>query len=237
MTPPPIDMQRAVVRKRAAARGVPLVTPDSVAPLREATAATVALVTHRTYAEVRAGVSFYVPRLVGDALGLLPSSVRDVLSVAGISVSDHGLTLLCDAAWERTPCATWAHECGHHQQDDAVRASGVIGSALWGVGYLTHPSIRGWDEGRCRVSDFVGLVVLNGWSIDDALKAAADGAALYDLNDPARDVYIASLQSAADSLRAGVMPGEGTEIHETLRELVREGWDAGEWAKAIGVPA
>jgi len=233
VTRPDIDLQRAVARARAVRRGVPLVTPDSPAMLREAAALFVSAVTDRTYDEVRRGVSFYAPRIVGKALSLLPSSVRDVLDVAGFDVPATGLVLLSDAAWNERPAATLAHEIGHYQQDAAVSAQGIVGSVLWGVGYLAHPLVRGWDEGRCRVNDLVGLVVLDGVPIDEALADARKGADLYRLDDAGRALYLAALDSAADSLRAGVLPGVATEIAHTLKALVDSGWDAGPWAEDI----
>ena len=105
-------------------------------------------------------------------------------------------------AWNGRPAATWAHECSHHLHDLAVSAGGVISSALWGVGYLTHRTVTGWEEGTCRVCDLVGLVVIDGVPIDDALAAAKEGAALYGLDAPGREVYFAALDSAAASRSA-----------------------------------
>lgn len=234
MSAPAIDLQRRAAVERARARGVPLVTPESPSALREAAALLVSATSDRTYADVRAGVSFYVPRLVGKALALLPSAITDVLAVAGFSVSEAGLVLLSERAWNERPAATLAHELSHHNEDEAVSAGGVVASVTWAAGVLLHPTIRGWSEGRCRVNDLVGLVVLDDVPVDDALKAAKEGAALYSLSDAGRVVYFAALDSAADSLRAGVLPGEGTEIHAMLRAMIGAGWDAGPWAKAIG---
>lgn len=234
MTAPAIDIQRRAAVERARARGVPLVTPDSPSALREAAALLVSATSDRTFADVRAGVSFYVPRLVGKALALLPRAITDVLAVAGFSVDDAGLVLLSERAWNERPAATLAHELSHANRDAAVSAGSVIASATWALGYLAHPTLRGWEEGTCRVNDLVGLVVLEGVPVDDALAAAKEGAALYGLSDAGREVYFAALDSAADSLRAGVLPGEGTEVHAMLRALRREGWDAGQWAAAIG---
>lgn len=229
----PIDLQRSVVIARARKRGVPLVTPDSPSALREAAALLITATSERTYADVRSGVSFYAPRLIGKGLALLPRAVTDVLDVAGFRVSEAGMVLLSERAWNERPAATWAHECSHHLRDLAVSAGGVISSALWGVGYLTHRTVTGWEEGTCRVCDLVGLVVIDGVPIDDALAAAKEGAALYGLDAPGREVYFAALDSAADSLRAGVLPGEGTEVQRTLRAMVDEGWNAGPWAEDI----
>lgn len=234
MTAPALDLQRRVVTARAAARGVPLVTPDSPSALREAAALLVTATSDRTYADVRAGVSFYVPRLVGKALALLPRTVTDVLDVAGFRVSEAGLVLMSEHAWSERPAGTWAHECSHHLRDLAVSAGGVIGSAAWALGYLTHGTVKGWEEGTCRVNDLVGLVVFDGIPVDDALIAAKKGADLYGLDDTGRALYFAALDSAADSLRAGQLPGVDTEVHRIARMLRREGWDAGPWAEAVG---
>jgi hypothetical protein len=234
MTAPSIALQRRVVTERARSVNVPLVTPDSPSALREAAALIVSATSERTYAEVREGVSFYAPRVVGRTLSLLPSAVTGVLEVAGFNVSATGLVLLSERAWNERPASTWAHERSHELRDAVVSAGGVVSSVAWAVGYLAHPTIRGWEEGTCRVNDLVGLVVFEGWPVDDALTAAKVGAALYRLDDPGREVYLAALDSAADSLRAGQLPGVDTEVHHIARMLRREGWDAGPWAQSVG---
>lgn len=238
MTPPPIDLQRLVAVERARVRGVPLVTPDSPSALREAVALLVAAVSPRTYAEVAAGTSFYVPRLASKVAGLIPAAVipplvSTLLDVAGIDLPATGVVLLSRPAWDRSPVTTWSHECGHYQQDARVSAGGVVASTLWGLGYLIHDDVEAWEEGRCRVNDLVGLVVIDGVPVDDALASARAGVEAYSLDAVARPLYLAALDSAAASLRAGELPGEGTEIHHALRALVRDGWDAGPWAAAI----
>lgn len=234
MSPPPIDLQRAVCRKRAAVVGVPLLTPDAPQPVREALALAAAAVSPRTLAEVRAGASFYTPRLVGALWQLLPESVEAPLRAVGVDLHATGAVYVAPAAWDRSPCGTVAHEISHEHRDKTVSAGGVIVSALWGAGYLFHPTIRGWEEGTCRVNDLVALVVFDGLPVDDALKAAAAGADAYALSESGREVYLASLESAAASLRAGQLPGVDTEVHAMARALVAEGWDAGPWAAAIG---
>ena len=62
---------------------------------------------------------------------------------------------------------------------------------------------------------------------------AAGGVDAYALDTPARALYLAALDSAAASLRAGELPGEGTAIHRGLQGLQGAGWDAGPWAAAI----
>lgn len=238
MTPPPIDLQRRVALELARARGVPVVTPDSPSALREAVALLVAAVSPRTYAEVSAGASFYVPRLASKVAGLIPAAVlpplvSTLLDVAGIDLPATGVVLLSRDAWDHHPVAVAAHELSHARRDAVVSAGGVIGSVLWGAGYLLHPDVKGWEEGTCRVSDLVGLVVIDGLSVDEAHRASASGVDAYALDEGARALYLAALDSAAASLRAGELPGEGTEVYHALRALVREGWDAGPWAAAI----
>lgn len=234
MTAPSIDLQRVVCRKRGAVAGVPLLTPDAPQPIREAIALAAAAVSPRTLAEVRAGTSFYTPRLAGALWQLLPESVEAPLRAAGVDLHATGAVYLASAAWDRSPCGTVAHELSHGRRDRAVSAGGVVVSALWGAGYLFHPTIRGWDEGTCRVNDLVALVVFDGLSVDDALKAAAAGVDAYDLSASGREVYLSALESAAASLRAGQLPGVDTEVHAMARALVAEGWDAGPWAEVIG---
>lgn len=234
MSPPPIDLQRAVCRRRAAAAGVPLLTPDAPQLVREAIALAAAAVSPRTLAEVRAGTSFYTPRLVGALWQLLPESVEAPLRAVGVDLHATGAVYLSSAAWDRSPCGTVAHELSHGRRDRVVSAGGVIVSALWIAGYLFHPTVTGWEEGTCRVNDLVALVVFDGLSVDDALKAAAAGVDAYALSASGREAYLAALESAAASLRAGQLPGVDTEVHAMARALVAEGWDAGPWAEAIG---
>ena len=180
MSAPSIDLQRVVCRKRAAVAGVPLLTPDAPQPIREAIALAAAAVSPRTLAEVRAGTSFYTPRLAGALWQLLPESVEAPLRAVGVDLHATGAVYLASAAWDRSPCGTVAHELSHGRRDRVVSAGGVVVSALWGAGYLFHPTIRGWDEGTCRVNDLVALVVFDGLSVDDALKAAAAGVDAYE---------------------------------------------------------
>lgn len=239
MTPPPIDLQRRVALDLARAHGVPLVTPDSPSALREAIAALVSLVSSRTYASLSAGASFYVPRLAGKIAGLVPAAVipplvSTLLDVAGIDLPASGVVLVSREAWDRHPLAVVAHELSHARRDATVAAGGVVASVLWGVGYLAHADVRAWEESTCRINDLVGLVVIDGLSVDDALPTAAGGVDAYALDTPARALYLAALDSAAASLRAGELPGEGTAIHRGLQGLVATGaWDAGPWAAAI----
>ena len=231
MTPPPIDLQRRVALDLARAHGVPIVTPDSPSALREAIAALVSLVSSRTYASLSAGASFYVPRLAGKVAGLVPAAVIPPLVSTLLDVS--GVVLVSRDAWDRHPLAVVAHELSHARRDATVAAGGVVASVLWGVGYLAHPDVRAWEESTCRINDLVGLVVIDGLSVDDALPTAAGGVDAYALDTPARALYLAALDSAAASLRAGELPGEGTAIHRGLQGLPRAGWDAGPWAAAI----
>jgi hypothetical protein len=234
MTPPPIDLQRRVCRAHCATLGLPLITPDAPQVVREAVALTAAAVSPRTLAEVRAGTSFYVPRLAGALWQLLPDAVEAPLRAVGVDLHTSGAVHLSAPAWDRSPCGTVAHECSHGERDKVVSAGGVIVSALWGVGYLAHPTICGWEEGTCRTNDLVALVVFDGLPVDDALKAAAAGVDAYALSESGREVYLSALESAAASLRAGQLPGVGTHVHQLARLLVAEGWDAGPWAAAIG---
>lgn len=234
MTAPPVDMQRRVCRARCSAAGVPLLTPDAPQPVREAVAIAAALVSGRKLAEVRAGTSFYVPRLAGALWQLLPDIVEAPLRAVGIDLRDTGAIYLSSPAWDVRPCGTVSHELSHRNRDLVASAGGVIVSALWGVGYLAHPTIRGWEEGTCRVCDLVGLVVFDGLTVDDALAAAAVGVGGYALSESGREVYLAALESAAASLRTGELPGVDTEVHHMAKGLVAAGWDAGPWAAAIG---
>ena len=232
MTPPPIELQRLVAVERARVRGIPLVTPDTFSATREAVAAVASLISSRSYAEVTAGTSFYVPRLAGEVLALLPASVTSVLRVATFDLPKTGAIYVSREAWDKHPAAVVAHEIGHGQQDAVVSARGPVISALWALGVTVHRTVTGWEEGRCRVNDLVGLVVIDGVDIDAALASARAGADAYALDAPGRELYFAALDSAAASLRAGELPGEGTEIHHVLKALSRE-WDAGPWAAAI----
>ena len=178
---------------------------DEDQALREAIAALVSLVSSRTYASLSAGASFYVPRLAGKIAGLVPAAVipplvSTLLDVAGIDLPASGVVLVSRDAWDRHPLAVVAHELSHARRDATVAAGGVVASVLWGVGYLAHPDVRAWEESTCRINDLVGLVVIDGLSVDDALPTAAGGVDAYALDTPARALYLAALDSAAASL-------------------------------------
>lgn len=234
MTAPSIELQQRVCRARAAELRVPLLTPDSPQIVREAIALAASAVSRRTLAEVRAGTSFYTPRLAGQLWQLLPDIVESPLRAIGVDLRDTGAVYLSAPAWAEHPVAVVTHEFTHHHKDVRVSAGGAVVSALWGLGYGVHDHIRAWEEGTCRVCDLTALVVIEGVPIDAALAAARTGADAYALGDGARALYLAALDSAADSLRAWQLPGVDTEVHHLARMLRREGWDAGPWAEAVG---
>ena len=160
--------------------------------------------------------------------------VEAPLRAVGIDLHDTGAVYLSAPAWTEHPVAVVSHEFTHHHKDVRVSAGGAVVSALWGLGYAVHDHIRAWEEGTCRVCDLAALVVIEGVPIDAALAAARTGADAYALGDGARALYLAALDSAADSLRAWQLPGVDTEVHHLARMLRREGWDAGPWAEAVG---
>lgn len=235
MTAPSLDLQRRVCRQRCESAGVPLFTPESPQPVREALAVIASLISPRSYAEVRASTSFYVPRLAGQLWGLLPDIIETPLRALGVDIRDTGAIYVAPAAWDLRPCSVVSHELSHANRDRAVSAGGAIVSSMWALGYLAHPSVRGWEEGTCKVSNLTAMVILEGLDVDDALHACADGAKAYGLDKTGENLYVAMLQSAAASLRAGQLPGVNTEVHLMAQMLVREGWDPGPWRAVIGV--
>lgn len=231
----PIEIQKEAAVQRAADLSVPLVTPDVPSPVREAICVVAALASPLTLDQVRDRVSFYLPALAGDIWNLIPSPIRDVLHQFNIDLSRTGCVYLSPLAWNCYPLATVAHELSHHNRDRIVRSSGgIVASVLWSAGYLIHPTIRGWEEGTCRVNDLVSSVIVQGREVDAAAHEARDGALLYGLPPEGHAVYQASIESAAASLKAGALPGEGTEVQEILRICKKLGAKLGAWSKVVG---
>ena len=229
-----IEIQQEAAKQRAADLGVPLVTPDTPSPVREAICAVAALVSPLTLDQVRDRVSFYLPGIAGDIWNLVPAPLRDLLRQFNIDLSKTGCVYLSPLAWSCFPLATVAHELSHRNRDSVVRASGgIIASVLWSAGYLIHPTIRGWEEGTCHVNDLVSSVIVNGRNPDMAANEALDGVAIYNLTPEGRAIYQAAIESAAASLKAGALPGDGTEVQEILKICKKLGAKLGAWSKVI----
>lgn len=244
MSPPSLDLSRAIALDGVTIPGAAIVTPDSPDVARALAYLTVAASSPLSIAEARSRVSIYLPELVDD--------VQDVLALVW-SAAPRPLTapalILSDGAWggaqdDGAPGATLAgvlaHELGHRRRDLATRASTqplpVIGSALWATTYLVHAPVRGWDEGTCYTSDMQADVILRGASVGDAFARAKEAlrSPIYRLDAITERVGLDALRSCADSLERGVLHGEDTPMHAVLRALVARGWDAGPWAAAIG---
>lgn len=233
MTAPSIALQRQVCLQRCREAGVPLFTPQTPQPIREALALVASLVSPRTYAEVRQGTSFYVPKLAGQIWSLIPSVVAEPLRAVNLDLKTTGAIYLAPDAWDKHPCAVTAHELTHAYRDKQVSAGGAIVSSLWALGYVAHDHIRAWEEGTCRVCNLASLVVLEGVGVEDALAACVGGAQSYALGDNAKELYISALYSAAASLRAKQLPGVGNEVHLMAKALVEAGWNPGDWRAAL----
>lgn len=233
-----LDLARSVVRAEARRVGLTLVTPDSPSVARSAVRLAIAALSPLTAEDVALRVSFYVPRLAHDVLELL-SRLHPAAGAAAEALDlEAPAVYLSSRAWDvdgATLASVWSHERGHGNRDKAVRAAaGVIGSALWGGAYLVHPVVRGWEEGTCYTSDVTARVVIAG----DDPEAVARGALVslkgYDLDSQGEATAADAIRSSALSLKAGALPGVGTPTHETLKALVRAGWEPGPWAEAIG---
>lgn len=228
---PALSLARSAVHTLCARHGVLLVTPDDPAPLRTVIRAAIAAVTPLTTAEVDQRISFYVPRVVSELLDLLPRALRDHLSPGGAAI------YLTERVWGDAALLVGigAHELGHHRQDLRARgATGPVGSVLHAAGYALHSTVRLDSEVVCYTMDLSAAAIFGGVDPDAWIAGLLPILASTYRGD-AHSVEHAerTLRSAAASLRAGALHGEGTPLHDLLRLLVSMGWDAGPWARAI----
>lgn len=243
MTTLDLDLVRTVCRAEARRVGVTLITPDSPSLARAAVRLTIAALSPLTVEEVGQRVSFFVPRLAAEVIELLARLHPAIGAAAEVLDLEAPAIYLSSRAWDVdgvTLAGVVAHERGHDHRDKATRATmGVIGSALWGSAYLVHRVVRGWEEGTCYTSDVTARVVIAGEDPDEVALGAVGSLRGYDLDASGEAQAVASIRSAARSLKAGALPGVGTPIHETLRALRREGASFGRWDDVIdaGAPA
>lgn len=231
----PLDMARAVAADECEAAGVTLLTPESLSVLRTAAYLTVTATTPLTLAQAQQRVSLYVPRLAADVADLARLAVP---ALGGVLALDRPCIVVGEGAWGDGPLLVGviAHELGHHRRDLATRGGlGVVGSALWGLAYLTHPAVRLWEEGTCYTCDVTAAVVLRGV---DPLAAGDDAErslrSIYRADPLSFAIGSDAIRSCVASLRARQLHGTDTSIHRVLRALVKRGWDAGAWASVIG---
>lgn len=232
MMPIPLDMARAVAADECEAAGVTLVTPESLPALRLAAYLTVTATTSLTLAQARERVSLYVPQLAADLAHLAAPALGGAVAL------DRPCIVVGEGAWGDGAllAGVIAHELGHHRRDLATRGGlGVVGSALWGLAYLTHPAVRLWEEGTCYSCDVTAAVILRGV---DPLVAGDDAErslrSIYRADPLSLAIGSDAIRSCVASLRARQLHGTGTSIHHVLRALVKRGWDAGAWASVIG---
>ena len=111
--------------------------------------------------------------------------------------------------------ATWRHEAGHVGQ---IKRGGLA----WCIGYGVVPEIVAGAEAPCYGSDIAHRVMLAGAEVDKAEAAVLGSLAGYGLDEPALRLARGIVQSCAETVRAGVDPGD--VVADTLTSLRAVGW-------------
>jgi len=216
----PADLALRAVQAEAAAADVELLLPGR--PEREAIllgmAAYHAISGHGwDLAHAREHVSVTLPGagpvldllamvpVVGPILASLASGFRRTTVMLAPSAMRDGVVLM----------GTWRHEAGHVGR---IAQGGLV----WCAAYGLAPEVRAGAEAPCYGSDLAHQVLLAGSDVDKVEAAALANLERYGLDEPALRLARGIVRANAETLRAGIDPGD--VVADTLRSLRAVGW-------------
>ena len=216
----PADLALRAVQAEAAAADVELLLPGR--PEREAVllgmAAYHAISGHGwDLAHAREHVSVTLPGagpvldllamvpVVGPILAALSHGFRRTTVMLSPSAMRDGVVLM----------GTWRHEAGHVGR---IAQGGLV----WCAAYGLAPEVRAGAEAPCYGSDLAHQVLLAGSDVDKVEAAALDNLTRYGLDEPALRLARGIVRANAETLRAGIDPGD--VVADTLRSLRAVGW-------------
>jgi len=216
----PADLALRAVQAEAAAADVELLLPGR--PEREAVllgmAAYHAISGHGwDLAHAREHVSVTLPGagpvldllamvpVVGPILASLASGFRRTTVMLAPSAMRDGVVLM----------GTWRHEAGHVGR---IAQGGLV----WCAAYGLAPEVRAGAEAPCYGSDLAHQVLLAGSDVDKVEAAALDNLTRYGLDEPALRLARGIVRANAETLRAGIDPGD--LVADSLAALRAVGW-------------
>lgn len=217
----PLELALRAVRREAEAAGVELLMPGSGG--REAVLHGLAAV-HAIGGDgwdlgyAREHVSTTLPGIGSAGLAALAMIPVAGPILAGLAQSFERTTVSLSPAAMRdglTLISTWRHETGHV-------GSIAKGSILWCLAFGVVPEVRAGAESPCYGADIAHRVMLGGSDVDATTAAVLAALDHYGLDDSAKRLARALMRSAAETVRAGVDPGD--VVADSIASLRAAGW-------------